>query len=243
LKDCPSENEGDVDFGEPPALVTLENGKRLLVAGQKDGMVSAIDPDNKGREVWRARAGHGSALGGMLWGVATDGHNVYVPVGDHLGLVDRYVIEPDGGALVALRLSDGKELWRTKAPSGCPEHEGSNQRDHLHLNPDNVTGRAPVYFGCANALNAPTTLIPGVAFSGSLDGHLRAYATGDGKVLWDFDTARNFLTVNFIDAHGGSIDHGGVAVVNGIVLTTSGYSNWGGMHGNVLLAFSAEDAH
>jgi len=60
-------------------------------------------------------------------------------------------------------------------------------------------------------------------------------------VIWDFDTARVFLTTNFIDAHGGSIDGGGVAVVKGTVLTTSGYSKWEGMHGNVLLAFSAED--
>jgi len=241
LKDCPSENGPDIDFAQPPALVTLENGKRVLVAGQKNGMVYALDPDNKGKELWRARAGKGSALGGIMWGLASDGKNAYVAVGDDLDSVDRYLTNPNGGALVAYRLSDGKELWRAKDLSGCAEHEGSSQR--RNPSPVNVTERAPPYFGCSNGQNAPVTLIPGVAFSGALDGHLRAYDTADGKVLWDFDTARSFLTTNFVDAHGGSIDSGGVAVVNGTVLTTSGYSSWGGIHGNVLLAFSAEEAH
>jgi polyvinyl alcohol dehydrogenase (cytochrome) len=59
-------------------------------------------------------------------------------------------------------------------------------------------------------------------------------------VLWDFDTARDFVTVNYVDARGGTIDAGGPAVVGGVVLSTSGYEKWGGMRGNVLLAFSAE---
>ena len=32
--------------------------------------------------------------------------------------------------------------------------------------------------GCSPAQSAAVTAIPGVVFSGSLDGHLRAYATG-----------------------------------------------------------------
>jgi polyvinyl alcohol dehydrogenase (cytochrome) len=80
-------------------------------------------------------------------------------------------------------------------------------------------------------------VIPGVVFSGSLDGHLRAYATTDGKIIWDFDTARDFDTINGVKASGGSIDVGGPAIANGMVLTTSGYPTWGGKRGNVLLAF------
>jgi polyvinyl alcohol dehydrogenase (cytochrome) len=82
------------------------------------------------------------------------------------------------------------------------------------------------------------TVIPGVVFSGSLDGHLRAYATNSGKVLWDTDTAREFSAVNGGTAHGGSLDAAGPAVVNGMIFVNSGYGQFGGMPGNVLLAFS-----
>jgi polyvinyl alcohol dehydrogenase (cytochrome) len=82
------------------------------------------------------------------------------------------------------------------------------------------------------------TVIPGVVFSGSVDGHLRGYSTSTGEILWDTDTAREFETVNGKPAHGGSIDAAGPAVVNGMVYVNSGYGQWGGMPGNVLLAFS-----
>jgi polyvinyl alcohol dehydrogenase (cytochrome) len=75
-------------------------------------------------------------------------------------------------------------------------------------------------------------------FSGSEDGHLRAYATDTGKVLWDTDTARSFYTVNELPARGGSIDgSGGPVAIGGILLTPSGYSKWREMPGNVLLAY------
>jgi polyvinyl alcohol dehydrogenase (cytochrome) len=93
---------------------------------------------------------------------------------------------------------------------------------------------------CSPAQSAAITAIPGVVFSGSIDGHLRAYAMQDGKVLWDFDTARPFETVNNVRAMGGSIDVGGPAIADGVVLTTSGYPTFGGRPGNVLLAFSVD---
>jgi cytochrome c553 len=58
--------------------------------------------------------------------------------------------------------------------------------------------------GCSSAQSAAVTAIPGAVFSGSVDGHLRAYSTSDGAVLWDTDTAREFDTVNGKPAHGGS---------------------------------------
>jgi polyvinyl alcohol dehydrogenase (cytochrome) len=76
--------------------------------------------------------------------------------------------------------------------------------------------------------------------SGSVDGHLRAYSASTGRVLWDTDTARDFSAVNGKTAHGGSIDGAGPAVVNGMIFVNSGYSQWGGMPGNVLLTFSVQ---
>jgi polyvinyl alcohol dehydrogenase (cytochrome) len=84
------------------------------------------------------------------------------------------------------------------------------------------------------------TLIPGVVFATSNDGHVRAHAAADGRVLWDFDTVREFATVNGVPARGGSLDGQGVVVAGGLVLVASGYPRNGGMPGNVLLAFRAE---
>ena len=77
-----------------------------------------------------------------------------------------------------------------------------------------------------------------MVFSGSVDGHLRGYSTATGEVLWDTDTAGEFQTVNGQAARGGSLDAAGPAIVNGMVFVSSGYGQWGGMPGNVLLAFS-----
>jgi hypothetical protein len=82
--------------------------------------------------------------------------------------------------------------------------------------------------------------MPGVVFSPSNDGHVRAYAAADGRVLWDFDTMREFQTVNGAKAHGGSIDGPGVVAAGGMLFVTSGYSRNGGVPGNVLLAFGPE---
>ena len=84
------------------------------------------------------------------------------------------------------------------------------------------------------------TEIPGVVFSTSTDGHIRAHTAEGGKLLWDFNTMRDFDTVNKVKARGGSIDGPGAVVVNGMVYITSGYPRNGGVPGNVLLAFGAE---
>lgn len=57
-------------------------------------------------------------------------------------------------------------------------------------------------------------------------------------MLWDFDTVREFDTVNGVAAHGGSIDGPGAVVSGGMVFISSGYPRNGGIPGNVLLAFS-----
>jgi polyvinyl alcohol dehydrogenase (cytochrome) len=74
-----------------------------------------------------------------------------------------------------------------------------------------------------------------------MDGRLRALSAHDGKILWEYDTARNYQTVNGVKATGGSMSNGGAAVVGGMVFVNSGYSHHGAIiPGNVLLAFSAE---
>lgn len=85
---------------------------------------------------------------------------------------------------------------------------------------------------------APVTVIPEVVFSGSLDGHLRAYDTSNGAVIWDFDALHDFSTVNGAKAHGGSMNQSGPAIVDGMLYVNAGYTN--AVDGNVLLAFSVD---
>ncbi len=87
---------------------------------------------------------------------------------------------------------------------------------------------------------APVTVIPGIVFFGSSAGTIYAYSTADGKAVWQFDTAREFDTVNGVSAKGGTINAAGPVVAGGMLYMTSGYSELGpGVRGNVLLAFAA----
>lgn len=223
---CPDSNGADLDFGQPPILVSLPNGKRALVLGQKSGVVHAIDPDQKGELLWQRRVGKGGALGGIQWGSAADSDRMYVALSDVVFRVvtnpnapDEFTMELDpakGGGLFALRLQTGEQVW-SAVPPGC----GTRTK-------------------CSPAQSGAVTAIPGVVFSGSVDGHLRAYRSDTGEIIWDFDTAREYDAVNGGKARGGSLDGGGPAVVGGMVYVNSGYGNLGGMPGNVLLAFSVD---
>ena len=79
---CPEGKGPDHDFGSSPILVDLPNGRRALIAGQKSGVVHAVDPDRGGEILWQTRVGKGSALGGVQWGSAYDGRRVYVALSD-----------------------------------------------------------------------------------------------------------------------------------------------------------------
>ena len=227
---CPGENGPDYDFGSSAILAQLPGGRDILLAGQKSGMVYALDPEKKGELLWEVRiatrAANAGPSVGVQWGMATDGQRVYAatsnsgrtPPKDPLD-TRRSILDPQqGGGLTALRLADGSQAWRA-SPIPCAPTAPS---------------------GCSPAQSAAVTGIPGLVFSASMDGHLRAYTAEDGKVIWDFDTAREFQTVNGVKAKGGSIDGPGPVVVNGMLFINSGYSRFGGMAGNVLLCFSPE---
>ena len=94
--------------------------------------------------------------------------------------------------------------------------------------------------GCNAAQSAAVTAIPGVVFSGSNDGALRAYDSKTGAKIWEFDTNTEFTTVNQVPARGASLIGPGPIVVGGMVYANSGYGAFGGRPGNVLLAFGVE---
>src|SRR5262249_9241512 len=188
---CPEANGPDFDFGSSPILVDLGGGHRALIAGQKSGVVHAIDPDRQGKLLWDRRVGKGGKMGGVQWGSAADSKNVYVALSDVAQLTvpagtagaQKTLFGPEmkldpkaGGGLFALSLDKGGVVWHTPHP-GC--------------------GDAP---GCSPAQSAAVTAIAGVVFSGGLDGHLRAYSTDTGKIIWDVDTRREYTTVNGVKA-------------------------------------------
>ena len=207
---CPPSPGPDVDFGSPPILCPLRNGRDLLIIPQKSGVVHAIDPDRRGAIVWQTRIGRGGLLGGIEWGGGADQGLAYFPVSDWQDS------KPEaGGGLFALRIATGAQVWYAPPPKpACVKLPG-----------------------CSAALIAPVTVTSGVIFSGSYDGHLRAYNTHDGSLLWDLDTLREFATVNGVNARGGSLGATGPTVAHGMLFLDAGY---GAIRGNVLLAFSVD---
>jgi polyvinyl alcohol dehydrogenase (cytochrome) len=216
----------DFDFSSSVMLVQA-GGRELLVAGQKSGMVYGLDPDSRGKIIWQLRVGRGSTVGGVQWGMASDGRNAYAAVSDMVRVprqkkdfADLRGNDTDpkaGGGLTAIRITDGTSVWH--APGHACE---------------------PPKAGCSPAQSAALTAVSGAVFSGSVDGHIRAYSTETGEVIWDYDTAGEFITVNGVAGRGGSIDGPGAVIANGMLYINSGYARTGGMPGNVLLAFAPE---
>ena len=207
---CGARAGPDFDFGTPPMLVTRGDNRDILVVGQKSGMAYALDPDNEGAELWQYRAGQGSIWGGIQWGAAVDREQAYFPVSD--------IRTPAPGGLHAVNLTTGARAWY-QPPAALACKGGAT---------------------CNAALISAPTLIPGVLFSGSNDGMLRAHSTRDGSVIWSFDTNREFLTLNGVKAGGGAIQGPGPTVVDGMLYLNSGYGDHLGRPGNVLLAFEVQ---
>jgi polyvinyl alcohol dehydrogenase (cytochrome) len=230
---CPQADGPDYDFGSSAVLTLLPGGRRALIGAQKSGIVTAVDPDRSGEIIWQKKVGRGGKLGGVQWGVATDENTVYVAVSDlKLNAVEpgvpgaqtssfnpkvAFLLDDKvGGGLHALNIETGEEIWQTPHP-GCNDVPG-----------------------CSPAQSAAVTAIPGIVFSGGIDGHLRAYSAKDGRIVWDVDTKTEYRTVNGVAAHGGSIDGPGAVVVGGTVYVNSGSRFFGTLPGNVLLAYSVD---
>jgi polyvinyl alcohol dehydrogenase (cytochrome) len=205
-ENCPENPGQDVDFGSSSVLRSLGDGKQILIATQKSGMVYGLDVDQRGKILWKTRIGAGGAQGGIQWGGALDDRTIYAAVSD--------LNQRDKGlpGMYAVKIDTGEKLWSTPAP------EGAGNKAQL------------------SAVSA----MPGLAFSGSWGGHLRAYSTKTGEIVWDYDALHDFETVNHVAAQGGSFNGGGPAIAGGMVITMCGYGFVGGKPGNVLLAFSVD---
>jgi polyvinyl alcohol dehydrogenase (cytochrome) len=204
---CADQSGPDYDFGNSPILADLANSRSAIVIGQKSGYGWALDPDKRGEVLWQYHAGAGGALGGIEWGSAVDTEHAYFAVSD--------IFSPAPGGLHAVNLKTGERAWY--APPPQPKCSAGQR--------------------CSAAQAAAISVIPGVVFSGSNDGTLRAYSTQDGAILWEVDTDREFQTLNGVPAKGASMLGPGPVIAGAMLYVPSGYGAFGGRPGNVLLAF------
>ncbi len=212
---CPEEKGPDVDFISPPILVK-QGDREILVAGQKSGDVWGISPVTKDI-VWHQKVGRGGNQGGINFGMAAMDGSVFVPMADfddgELSMADA---RP---GLYALDAFTGERRWDHMAENQC-----NDKKD------------------CDPGISAPVTAIPGAVLAGHLDGRIRAYSVDDGRIIWEFNSDREFTTISGEIARGGSISGGsGPVIADGMVYVNSGYGLYFHMPGNVLLAFTVDN--
>lgn len=211
---CPTPIGPDVDFGMAPILV--EGSRRpLLIAGQKTGVVYALDPEQQGGVVWSTRVGRGGPNGGVHWGIASDGRRVFVPIADTPTGIEG--LDPPGTLMpgvYALDVETGEVLWRRPTPERCGDRQG-----------------------CRRGQSAAPLVVGGRVVVGGLDGYVDILDATTGAVIWSFNTQRPFETVNGVAARGGALDGPSPVLAGDFLLVSSGYGFMGQMPGNVLLAF------
>jgi polyvinyl alcohol dehydrogenase (cytochrome) len=232
---CPTPVGPDYDFGSQPILMTLKGGKKqVLVAGQKSGVAYGFDPDS-GALQWKTAVGEGSALGGIEWGFAADRELLYIPVSD-IGRILRFNgpadQSPGKPGLSALDPATGKIVWQHPAPVASCHYAADKEKPSV----------------CVRAQSAQNSVMPGIVFSGTLDGWFRGYDTKSGKIVWEYSTtAQTYDTVNGVKGQpGGGIDGMGPTIAGGMVYTMSGFNGAArvGSNGtNVLLAFGLPGKH
>ena len=217
---CPREGRLlDHDFGATLVMGRRSDGRDIILAGQKSGTLWALDPDANGKLVWSREFGKGSPIGGIHWGLATDGERVFAPI--HLFPGPDGIDPNQKAALHAVRVDDGTVLWSFEPQADC-----SGDRPQ----------RVPNCRGIG--LTGAPTVIDGVVVEGSADSILRAFDRKTGELLWSYDTARPYAGINGVQGHGGAIDNASIVAANGYLFLNSGYGRMGGERaGNMFLAF------
>jgi polyvinyl alcohol dehydrogenase (cytochrome) len=209
----------DADFGAS-VILAHRPGRDILLAGEKSSTLYALDPDT-GALLWSHNFGPGSVIGGIHWGLACDGTRVFTPVSVLAGRDGK----PGPGQVPGLHAVDvdtGKVEW-----SFIPQPDCSGDRP-AHVK--NCLGGI--------GLSGAATVVDGAVVEGSVDGFLRAFDARSGELLFQYDTARDFETLNGIPGKGGAIDNASVVAANGYVFVNSGYGLMAGQTpGNVFLAF------
>jgi polyvinyl alcohol dehydrogenase (cytochrome) len=215
-QNCPDDAGPDHDFGAGTLLAMGKDGREVVIAGQKAGIVYGLDPDS-GKVLWQTRVGRGGMAGGVNFGLAAMDGVVYAPVSDmYDGKPSQYPARP---GVHALDIATGKELWYTAVSAECDKTQRS----------------------CMAGTSGSVSATPGLVMAGSDDGRVLVLDAKDGRLLWSFNTAQPLKTVNGVQAHGGAIS-GGVTPIayKGELIVASGYGFGSKMPGNALLVFDTK---
>jgi polyvinyl alcohol dehydrogenase (cytochrome) len=218
---CPHEGRLlDHDFGASMVLAKRPDGHDVVLAGQKSGMLYALDPDAQGQVLWKHSFGAGSVIGGIHWGLAFDGARVFVPMNTFPGADGKDPGEEAG--LHAVAVDSGQVLWSYYPQADCSGDRKTRVRT------------------CASVIGmtgAPA-VIAGAVVEGSADGFLRAFDANTGELLFQFDTTAPLTTANGVPGTGGALDNASIVAANGYLFVNSGYGIIGGQSpGNLFLAF------
>jgi len=207
-------NSVDFDFGGPAILVGTDEGE-LLIAGQKSGDLWALNPET-GALVWNQRVGEGTALGGNHWGIATDSERAFMTINDPGGMNGN-----SRPGLYSYFVGTGEPSWFYEAQPECNDRRSERLR------------RCESLYG----FSATPLSVDGAVITGGLDGRLFVFNSGSGELIFQYDTVKDYETVNGVEGYGGSIDSHSIAAGSGMVFVGSGYGQFRQVPGNVLLAF------
>ena len=239
---CPENAGGDFDFGASVIIAHNREGSDILLAGQKSGEVFALNPDTRspdGEVLWRNRVSLGTTNGGIHWGMAVSGQHLIVPVADPERERPGYTPQP---GLYALDVSTGELLWQQPVERGCSIAEENRPLIGLESMRSGKQPELSELYKCSfyYGLSAAATATPELAFSAGLDGKVRAYDITTGEVVWKTQTALPFTASNGVTGHGGAIDVSGQVLADGWLYVQSGYSMFGQLPGNMLLAYKVK---
>ncbi len=210
---CPEPEGPDTDFGATTMLLNFE-GRELLLAGQKSGMLHALNPGS-GELEWKTRLADGGAEAGIRYGMASQDGVLYVPSTTQTSDGSDGTSAQPG--IVAVSARDGSLKWSTTGADLC-------------------LGREP----CEGAVTAPPLAMAEVIYAAGLDGVLFALDRYTGEMIWSFDTARSFDALLGQTTRGGGIaGTAGPMYANGRLFVSSGYGQ-AQRPGNALIALAPD---
>jgi polyvinyl alcohol dehydrogenase (cytochrome) len=208
----------DYDFGAG-AIVTSVGGKDIVLAGQKSGHAWALDAET-GKVLWSQRVGEGTALGGVHWGIATDGVNFILPINDPIISSNPKFVSKAG--VYAFDLKTGKPAWSYLAKPDCA----------------GTRATAVTACGTKYGFSAAPIIVDGAIIGGTLGGQVIILDAKTGAEINRVDTIGPANPLNKdVAGKGGSIDSHGISAGAGMIFVNSGYGSFGQTPGNVLIAY------
>ena len=166
-QNCPDEIGPDFDFGNSPILRTAANGRRMIVDRPEVGRgVRASIPTTRAQVLWQLPRRQGQRARRHRVGLGGRRSDVYMPVSDVL------------------------QCRTSRRSARCQHRAPANAMWHTPPPPLACKGG----LGCTRrAVGAAISVIPGVVFSG-VGGRApaRVLDSRDGKIIWEFNTARDF---------------------------------------------------